>query len=214
MSPIVTLYVGQESTKFHVHENTLCKLPFFKAALQGQFREASDKIMRLPEDNPEAFSVLVEHLIVGGCSFSFDTVKLQRIQENLGRTPETQEHELAGEQLALRLKELVKGAFYIQVYVIADKYDCPELCQKVQRIFRDLTADFPALDILHILKFAYTADINISTLGIGSTPKQMEIIKSWTHTLFKENPEEMRRTMLEFPVLSCDLLNIATMECN
>ncbi|KAF8472170.1 hypothetical protein BDZ91DRAFT_791186 [Kalaharituber pfeilii] len=81
-SPIVTLIVGQSDldpevpqmanmsdiVTFSVHEHILIRVPFFAAALRGQFREAREKVIHLPEDDPEVLSKLIEYLYTGGYS--------------------------------------------------------------------------------------------------------------------------------------------------
>ncbi|KAL6709565.1 hypothetical protein ACN47E_001500 [Coniothyrium glycines] len=45
---------GSSTETFDVHENLLTsRSPFFKAALSGQWRESIDRMIRLPEDEPD-----------------------------------------------------------------------------------------------------------------------------------------------------------------
>jgi len=60
---IVTLYVGLACKKFTVHKALLCESSdFFKKGFMGGFKEAQEKEMSLPEDNPEAFSLFLDWL--------------------------------------------------------------------------------------------------------------------------------------------------------
>ena len=65
---MATLEVGNEDSgiyNFHVHESILCELDFFKATLQGGFKEASTKLIKMPEDDPLFMACLVEFLYHG-----------------------------------------------------------------------------------------------------------------------------------------------------
>lgn len=63
---MVSLYVGAEKRKFHVHKKLLCsKIPAFQAMFCGSFKEAEEGIAYLPEDSPVAIELLVEWLYRG-----------------------------------------------------------------------------------------------------------------------------------------------------
>ncbi|MCJ1404985.1 hypothetical protein MMC11_008211, partial [Xylographa trunciseda] len=49
-----TLIVGPEKKTFKMHEGLLCSIsPFFKAALEGDFKEAQEHTIELIDDDPE-----------------------------------------------------------------------------------------------------------------------------------------------------------------
>ncbi|KAL8917909.1 MAG: hypothetical protein Q9172_005640 [Xanthocarpia lactea] len=53
---VVTILVGPEEEPFHVSKELLSSnSPFFKAAFEGSFKEAAEKTIRLPEDDPNVF---------------------------------------------------------------------------------------------------------------------------------------------------------------
>jgi hypothetical protein len=63
---IVTLNIGPERKQFTVHKKLLCdRCEFFSKAFRGNFREAEKGEMYLPEDDPDAFSPLVDYLYRG-----------------------------------------------------------------------------------------------------------------------------------------------------
>ncbi|KAI9835347.1 MAG: hypothetical protein M1837_003863 [Sclerophora amabilis] len=68
-SQLVRIIVGPEEdtqTEFLVYENLLCaRCPFFKKALQGSFKEASEKRVVLREEDPEIFSSFLYWLHAG-----------------------------------------------------------------------------------------------------------------------------------------------------
>jgi hypothetical protein len=64
-SSIITLVVGREQRLFAAHEDVLCFSPFFQAACRGQFMEAQNKKISLPDEEPEIFSSVLEYLYKG-----------------------------------------------------------------------------------------------------------------------------------------------------
>jgi len=64
-SPIVTLTVGHEGRLFAAHEDVLCQAPFFEKVLRGNYLDAQNKRIALPEEEPEIFSAVLEYLYKG-----------------------------------------------------------------------------------------------------------------------------------------------------
>jgi len=64
-SPIVTLTVGREGRLFAAHEDVLGQAPFFEKILSGNYLEASNKRIALPDEEPEIFSAILEYLYKG-----------------------------------------------------------------------------------------------------------------------------------------------------
>ncbi|QPG98822.1 hypothetical protein C2857_000154 [Epichloe festucae Fl1] len=64
-SPIVTLTVGREGRLFAAHEDVLRQSPFFDAACRGNFPDAQSRRISLPDEEPEAFSAILEYLYKG-----------------------------------------------------------------------------------------------------------------------------------------------------
>jgi hypothetical protein len=63
---MVTLYVGPKRKQFTVHKKLLCdRCEFFSKAFRGNFSEAEKGEMYLPDDDPGAFSSLVDYLYRG-----------------------------------------------------------------------------------------------------------------------------------------------------
>lgn len=194
MSPIATLYVGQERLKFHAYQDTLCKIPFFQAALRGKFKEASEQIITMPEDDPGRVSALIEFLYTGNYTYPYD--------------PETTP--LRGGSIA-PVADLTEGLFHIGIHVIASKYDCPPLVAIAMKNFTAVVTDLVSIDALRLWKAAYSD-------GLQLPGRRQDFARyhsgnglvSWVQGLFEENCQEMEKTMSEYPELSCDLLRIAT----
>jgi len=64
-SPIVALTVGHEGRLFAAHEDVLCQAPFFEKVLRGNYLDAQNKRIALPEEEPEVFSAVLEYLYKG-----------------------------------------------------------------------------------------------------------------------------------------------------
>ena len=60
---MVNIFVGAERTKFHLHRDLLCnQSDYFRACFEGDFKEAQQKELSLPEDNAESFELFVTWL--------------------------------------------------------------------------------------------------------------------------------------------------------
>ncbi|KAI9790485.1 MAG: hypothetical protein M1833_001924 [Piccolia ochrophora] len=64
--PVIDIFVGPTKVQWRVHEELLCHYsPFFRAALRGNFKEAKDKSITLPEDDSFVFRFLVLYMYRG-----------------------------------------------------------------------------------------------------------------------------------------------------
>ncbi|RFU29666.1 hypothetical protein B7463_g6659, partial [Scytalidium lignicola] len=61
-SRIIPVRVGPHCETFLVHRDILTKSEYFRKALDGEFREAEDQAVDLPEENPAIFSFVVAFL--------------------------------------------------------------------------------------------------------------------------------------------------------
>ncbi|ERF70749.1 hypothetical protein EPUS_05101 [Endocarpon pusillum Z07020] len=54
--PIAIIKVGSPPQNSHVHKSFLCQAsPFFRAALEGSFKESADSVVHLPQDESSTF---------------------------------------------------------------------------------------------------------------------------------------------------------------
>ena len=76
------VFVGEDKASFYVHENILCSAsPFFKAAFNGNFKEAAEGDISLPEDDPETFERFLQYLYTKSYNLSsYATDKLEACQ--------------------------------------------------------------------------------------------------------------------------------------
>ena len=60
---MVDIFVGAQKTKFHLHRDLLCsRSDYFRACFEGDFKEAQQDELYLPEDNIESFELFVTWL--------------------------------------------------------------------------------------------------------------------------------------------------------
>ncbi|KAL8764492.1 MAG: hypothetical protein Q9194_007037 [Teloschistes cf. exilis] len=60
MEPVVTLVVSRTRKEFHIQREVLCaRSDFFKAALKGQFLEAQNGHLELPDDEEDTVAILL-----------------------------------------------------------------------------------------------------------------------------------------------------------
>lgn len=57
--------VGPHAEIFPVHRDILTRSEYFSKALNGEFREAADQAIDLPEEDPDIFSFVVAFLYEG-----------------------------------------------------------------------------------------------------------------------------------------------------
>ncbi|KAL1642370.1 hypothetical protein SLS58_005444 [Diplodia intermedia] len=62
-SGIIEIVVGKKQQKYDIHKDLLCSSsPFFRKACNGNWKEARERRVELPEDTPECFDVYVQWL--------------------------------------------------------------------------------------------------------------------------------------------------------
>lgn len=63
---VITVLVGHSEDDYTVHKDLICaQSPFFRAACNGNFVEAAEGTVRLPDDEPETFELLLQWLYMG-----------------------------------------------------------------------------------------------------------------------------------------------------
>lgn len=75
LGAVVQVKVGPEKT-FVNHKGILCRsAAYFKAALEGEFKESKDEVLELPEDDPVVFSHFELWLYTGNILESHESVE-------------------------------------------------------------------------------------------------------------------------------------------
>lgn len=188
MTPSVTLTVGPDGTKLYANEETLCRLPFFKAALHGGFREAVERTIVMTEDDPFAVAAMIEFLYTGSYTYAFDSTN----EENTAGT-------------------LAEGLFHISLCTTASKYECLQLADGAWKALGTVLQDTSDLDRFRLWKAAYKHGLQIPELtDHPQRVKAQEELRKWVGVLFKDHREEVDETLFEDQQLACDLLRLAT----
>lgn len=186
MFPVVTLLVGADNTTFYVSEEALCRVPFFRAALQGKFREATEKKITLPEDVPLIFSALLEHLYTGTYTYN---------------------HDIAMALDGTHLKDLFEGRFHASVYAVADKYDWQPLVDATVNNFLAVLPGLAGIDILRLWKAAYEAGLTMSACASGARLAHFRsLLPALLQDLHITNADETESIIAELPSLASDII--------
>lgn len=195
MSPIITLRIGPDETTLRAQENILCRLPFFRAALQGGFQEASDKTITMPEDDPESIGTLIEFLYTGSYSYTFQLAAL----------PGTDDGD------TIPISDVTQGSFHVAVYAVASKYDCEELVKGALSNFKYVLTQLTGLDVITLWKAAYDKGLYLSQLE--SDPDLhgfMQGLRELVGDAYGMQAQEMEDMVVEYPALANDLLRLVT----
>lgn len=194
MNPVITLSVGEDRVQFRAHQDTLCQLPFFKAALLGGFKEASEQAINMPEDDPSHISALIEFMYTGNYTYTYDPDCVKLYDESTNP-----------------IGDLAEGLFHASIHIMASKYDCPKLVELSTIHFEIVLGELDDINAFRLWKTAYTDGISFPGLTKGLKQyRSREGLISWVKALYSEHREEMEKTVTEFPMLSSDLLRITT----
>lgn len=189
MAPTITLILGPDVVEFHVSQILLCTLPFFRAALLGDFREAAAQRIEMPEDEPQHVSALIEFLYTGGYTYAYSS------------SPEADSD--------AHPADLAEGTFHVGVYATAFKYDCQELVKESLTSFIGVLRQLKDLDVIRLWKAAYDKGLVLST--VDENPRLLEFrqgLVGLLKDLYATQREEMDKTSADHPDLINDLLRL------
>lgn len=191
MSPTITLLIGPDSTVFHASQDLLCRLPFFRAALQGEFREAATRQITMPEDDASSMAALIEFLYTGSYTYAYHA------------TSEAEsDTDVPGADLA-------EGAFHIGVHATAAKYGSAALVEAALGAFVYVLGRLQGVEVLRLWRAAYTRELLIATVvemqeAVGFKAGAKALVRE----LCVAHPVEMERVAVEVPGLVLDLLRL------
>ncbi|KAH7355593.1 hypothetical protein BKA66DRAFT_575230 [Pyrenochaeta sp. MPI-SDFR-AT-0127] len=107
---IATVLVGPQKDRFHIHKDLLTHYsPFFRAALSGNFKEAEEHTVTLPEECPKTFEYFVHWLYN------------QRLPDEDDATEFHEQWSSPTDDGEMKTGSL------IHLYVLCDKYSIPQL---------------------------------------------------------------------------------------
>lgn len=186
MSPIVTFSVGHDGLEFHAHEEILRKLPVLAEVVGHQPDRGWTNSITLPDDDPTVVAALLEFLYTD--TYTYATLASPAIPHG----------------------EFDEGRFHIGVYFAAAKYGCAELAATAAGNMRAVATELDGVGALRLWRAAYPAGLRLmsSTRDVAMY-RRGEGLVLWVKGLFREAEREMEETMVECPMLACDLLRIS-----
>lgn len=189
MSPIIQLQVGPTPVTFHAYEDIVCRLPFFRAALRGGFREAADKIVKMPDDEPDIVASLLEFLCVGSYTYTFD-----------------------GAATDIPVRDITEASFHVRLHALARKYDC-EALEALER--RSLAYVLDGLDGLDVVRVVREIHETGWVAKDWDESEEMEAVKKRIpgimRGLYEEFEEQLDGMWAECPGLAADLLRLTSL---
>lgn len=204
MSPIVILRIGPDYTQFCAHEEILCQLAFFRAALQGGFRESLDKTIIMADDEPRQIAALIEFLSTG--SYTYASMPAGPVD---AETPDNTDDSAGSADIPGR--DISEGIFHAAVHATARKYDCENLAQSSRKNFVYALIKLDGIDVMRLWRAAYLNGVYLSQF---ETDHNVQFLTNGLHQLvgdaYSTDREEMEWIVSEDPALATDLLRLIT----
>lgn len=196
MSPPVTLLVGADRILFHTSQHVLCRLPFFRAALQGQFREASEQSLTMPEDEPQNIAAMIEFLYTSNYTYQYGTD---------GGTD-------GDPDIGCPAPALAEGLYHVGVYATAHKYDCDSLAKAALENFVYVLRHLKGVEVMRLWKAAYAENLQLENIeGHGKLEKFKRDLPKWLKELYTEQRAAVEAMAVEYPLFMSDLLRLLVM---
>lgn len=180
MSAVIVLHVGPTPVTFQASEAILCRLPFFRAALRGEFREATDKIVALPDDDPVLVASLLEFLYLGSYTYIADTAK-----------------------------DSTEASFHVALHAMAGKYGCEELQALESRNVADVLHGLDRLEVVRVVKEMYEGGWVAKEWSVKKEFVAVKVrIPRIIGQLYVGGGEELDILWAECPGLAADLMRL------
>jgi len=103
----------------------MCQIDFFRAALQGRFKEASTKLIKMPEDDPLCIACLVQFQY----THCYPNLLVSKEQGNLN---------------------FLSGVYHARILAVAEKYGCHDLFRLAAHIIWCYQLGYSGLDWLEL----------------------------------------------------------------
>ncbi|KPI40404.1 uncharacterized protein AB675_7655 [Cyphellophora attinorum] len=103
---LITVIVGTGSTerKFTAHASVLKRIDFFKGCLSADMKEAKERLVRLPEDNPDMFEDLLHWAYFDGYQCDLEAFAVECRALSSGRSKEDTAKEVYWEEVKKRVR--------------------------------------------------------------------------------------------------------------
>ena len=184
-----------------MHESILCQIKYFRTALEGRSKEASTKLIMMPEEEPLFIACLLEFLYTG----SYKDPLVDDEQWDLVR----------GYQQSLSIQALLdkyhyktftEGLYHARVLAVAEKYECEQLrCYAAEGILGVLFGGSDA-DWLELQIELYKMSGPGSTLRLNpdniQKPDNWKNVIRW-HRIMRLLSDPITRHMIEDALERC-----------
>lgn len=173
----------------NVSQHMLCRLPFFRAALQGNFREASEQTVKMPDDAPQDVTALVEYLYTGRYTYPY----LVPAESGSG----------------IPAPDLAEGLYHVGVYAMAHKYGCSELEAAALDSFMYVLERLGAIDVVRLWKGGYAMNLLLREVEDNENmAKFRRRLPGMLKELYSKHREEVETAAAEYPLLCSDFLRL------
>lgn len=190
ISPVVAVHVAPVALVFYVPEETLCLVPFFRAALE---RETPGKVLMLPNDKPEIFTALLEHLHTGSYTYTYDPNAIT-VTNSIPTT------------------NLAEGCFHTRVYHVALRYDWQPLVDDAVGNFLFVLSKLTGMDIVRLWKSAYENKLTLAACARARRSADFETaLPALLKKLYETDAEEMASTVAQCPEMANDFMRLLTL---
>lgn len=195
MSPLVALHVGPDAIVFHAYEAALCRVPFFRAALQGQFREADEKKINMPEEEPQIISALIEFVSNGNYTYTYSD-------------------DAATDRHGVPIPDLAQGCFHVRVYAVAAMYDWPPLVADAMHNFAFVLSQLDGMDIVCLWQVAYEKGLTLPLCAeAGGLVEFEKVLPKMLKGLYETDGDAIDAMVVEFPALASDVMRFIVAGC-
>lgn len=182
---MILLHVGPTPVTFHVYEAIICRLPFFQAAIQSGFREATDNVIAMPEDDPDTVASLLEFLYLGTYAYTY-----------------------ACESPA---KDIAEASFHVRLHALARKYDCAELVALERRSVACVLERLDGMQLVMVVKEMHESGWGVREWDEEVMGPLKKRISRVMRRLYETCEEELEDVLVGCPRLAQDLLRLVVL---
>lgn len=172
---VVTVEVSTDTEReqFIVHKDVLTNCsPYFKAAFEGEFREANEKSITIPDTKPATFQTFMDWCYFGNVPVNTanscwaKSCMYKKIGKFIRSDEDEKKHTHLSEATSPKIEDLLDEALasssypLLELFILADRCDVPSL----RRVLTDKIYDVDAFPIYaHVIR-AFTELPHNSTL--------------------------------------------------
>lgn len=188
---MILLQVGPTPVTFHVYEAIICGLPFFQAAIHSGFREATDNVIAMPEDDPETVASLLEFLYLGTYAYTYACD--------------------GPSQAEMPAKDIAEASFHVRLHALARKYDCTELVALERRSVACVLEGLDGMQLVMVVKEMHESGWGVREWDEEVMGPLKKRIPQVMRGLYETCDEELEGVLAGCPRLAQDLLRLVVL---